>query len=67
MPRSWDGSESAPLGHAAGNGAPVVWIMVDCAAVDAIRALLWLKPLARRTVEHSRQMQTHSAPAWGGE
>jgi hypothetical protein len=41
--------------------------MVACAAVDAILALLWLKPLARRTVEHSRQMQMRSATALGGE
>ncbi|HSB70272.1 MAG TPA: hypothetical protein VLT62_13140 [Candidatus Methylomirabilis sp.] len=44
------GPVAALARHAAGSWVPVFWAMVVCSAVDAILALVLLKPLARRTV-----------------
>jgi len=47
------GPVAALARHAAGSWIPVFWAMVICSAVDAILALVLLKPLARRTVRAS--------------
>jgi OFA family oxalate/formate antiporter-like MFS transporter len=43
---------------ATGSWVPIFWAMVICSAVDAVLALVLLKPLARRTVEKSQSMPT---------
>ncbi|MDI3298573.1 MAG: oxalate/formate MFS antiporter [Bacillota bacterium] len=48
-----------------GSWVPVFWAMVIASAVDAILALVWLRPLARRTAEQARQMVEMTAPAAG--
>ncbi len=50
------GPVAAAASHAAGNWAGVLWAMVVCSGVDAILALVWLKPLAKHTVENSEQI-----------
>lgn len=44
------GPVAALARQAAGSWVPVFWAMVACSALDAILALVLLKPLARRTV-----------------
>ena len=54
---------------AAGSWVPVLWAMVICSAVDAVLALVLLKPLAKRTVKASRTMPGipgHAAPSMAG-
>ncbi len=41
---------------AAGSWVPVLWAMVACSALDAVLALVLLKPLARRTVRSSLEL-----------
>ncbi|MDI3318014.1 MAG: oxalate/formate MFS antiporter [Bacillota bacterium] len=48
-----------------GSWVGVFWAMVLASALDAILALVWLKPLARRTAERARQMAESVAPAAG--
>ena len=49
------GSDVAALAAGAtGSWIPVFWSMVICSALDAILALVLLKPLARRTVYQSQ-------------
>ncbi len=50
------GPMAALARQAAGSWVPVLWAMVICSAVDAILALVLLKPLARRTVRESITM-----------
>ncbi|HXZ44259.1 MAG TPA: oxalate/formate MFS antiporter [archaeon] len=50
------GPVAALAKSAAGSWVPVFWAMVICSAVDAILALVLLKPLARRTVRESITM-----------
>jgi OFA family oxalate/formate antiporter-like MFS transporter len=61
----FSGPIAAAWKHAAGNWTPILWTMVVCSAVDAVLALVWLKPLARKTVEHSRSMVGAGAGAAG--
>jgi OFA family oxalate/formate antiporter-like MFS transporter len=61
------GPVAALAKQAAGNWGPVLWVMAACAALDAILALVWLKPLAQRTVDHSRTMAPAGAVAAGGD
>jgi OFA family oxalate/formate antiporter-like MFS transporter len=44
---AWKGS--------AGNWAPIFWAMVICSAVDAVLALIVLKPLALRTIAEAQR------------
>ena len=63
------GPVAALARQAAGSWVPVLWAMVLCSAVDAILALVLLKPLARRTVRASRTMRGtpgHAAPSMAG-
>jgi len=63
------GPVAALARQAAGSWVPVLWAMVICSAVDAILALVLLKPLARRTVRASRTMgkiPSHAAPSMVG-
>ena len=50
------GPVAALARQAAGSWVPVLWAMVLCSAVDAILALVLLKPLAKRTVQASLAM-----------
>ena len=50
------GPVAALARQAAGSWVPVLWAMVICSAVDAILALVLLKPLAKRTVRASLAM-----------
>lgn len=55
---------------ATGSWVPIFWAMVICSAVDAILALVLLKPLARRTVRASFTMPgitpSHPTPSMTG-
>jgi len=55
---------------ATGSWVPIFWAMVICSAVDAILALVLLKPLARRTVRASFTMPGitpgHPTPSMAG-
>ena len=51
------GPVAALARQAAGSWVPVLWAMVICSAVDAVLALVLLKPLARRTVQASSMMR----------
>jgi OFA family oxalate/formate antiporter-like MFS transporter len=50
------GPVAALARQAAGSWVPVLWAMVLCSALDAVLALVLLKPLAKRTVRMSRTM-----------
>jgi MFS transporter, OFA family, oxalate/formate antiporter len=50
------GPVAALARQAAGSWVPVLWAMVLCSAVDAVLALVLLKPLAKRTVRTSLAM-----------
>jgi MFS transporter, OFA family, oxalate/formate antiporter len=50
------GPVAALARQAAGSWVPVLWAMVLCSALDAVLALVLLKPLAKRTVRMSRAM-----------
>jgi MFS transporter, OFA family, oxalate/formate antiporter len=50
------GPVAALARQAAGSWVPVLWAMVLCSAVDAVLALVLLKPLAKRTVQASLAM-----------
>lgn len=64
------GPVAALARQAAGSWVPVFWAMVICSAVDAILALVLLKPLARRTVRESLTMPrvtpSHPTPSLAG-
>jgi len=50
------GPVAALARHAAGSWIPVFWAMVICSALDAILALVLLKPLAKRTVRATLEL-----------
>ncbi len=50
------GPVAALARQAAGSWVPVLWAMVICSAVDAILALVLLKPMARRTVQETLKL-----------
>lgn len=58
------GPVAAAAAHSAGNWGSVLWTMAAASAVAALLALVWLKPLARRTLEDAGQMV--AAHATGG-
>jgi hypothetical protein len=45
-----------------GDWSLIFYIMAGCAAIAALMALFWLKPVTRRAVEGARQQQI-TAPA----
>jgi OFA family oxalate/formate antiporter-like MFS transporter len=47
---------------AAGNWEPIFWAMVACSAIDALLALIVLKPLALRTIASAKQRAERAAP-----
>jgi len=57
----FSGPVAALAAGAAGSWVPVFWAMVICSAVDAVLALVLLKPMARRTVERARRAFAASA------
>ncbi|MBX5465517.1 MAG: oxalate/formate MFS antiporter [Clostridia bacterium] len=48
-----------------GGWLPVFWAMVIASALDAVLALVWLRPLARRTAEEARRLADATAPVAG--
>lgn len=64
------GPVAALAKQAAGSWVPVLWAMVICSGVDAVLALVLLKPLARRTVQASltmlRAAPGYAAPSLAG-
>ncbi len=40
-----------------GSWVPIFWVMIACDVVAALMALLWLKPLAERTIQHQERMR----------
>jgi MFS transporter, OFA family, oxalate/formate antiporter len=50
-----------------GSWSKVFWAMIACDLIAAFMALLWLKPLAKRTVEESESgLQVPTVPGVGG-
>ena len=66
--RQGSGGASSPDRCAAGclprpvPGAKVFWVMIACDLVAALLALLWLKPLAARTIAKAEAMAASSTP-----
>jgi OFA family oxalate/formate antiporter-like MFS transporter len=46
-----------------GSWVPIFWVMIACDVVAALMALLWLKPLAARTIQHQRDEMTRREAA----
>jgi OFA family oxalate/formate antiporter-like MFS transporter len=61
----FSGPVAAMAAAATGGWISVFWAMVICSALDAVLALVWLKPLAKKTAERSRQMAAVAGAAAG--
>ncbi len=54
---------AALVSVAEGSWLPIFWAMVFCSALDAVLALVWLKPLAKRHAQRSLAMAGATSPA----
>lgn len=59
----FSGPVAALAAGAAASWVPVFWAMVICSGVDAILALVLLKPMARRTIERATRAVAAAASA----
>ncbi len=59
----FSGPVSALAATATGSWIPIFWAMVLCSALDAVLALVLLKPLARRTVRATTGLAVEGTPA----
>jgi OFA family oxalate/formate antiporter-like MFS transporter len=57
------GPVAAAIGLSQWGWAPIFWAMITCDVLAAFLALLWLKPLAARTIARAAQMGLEASAA----